>query len=128
MGFKDSMGLLEGNVTEPLSKVHLKYLTWKTVPLIAVMTFRHCGDIQALRVDDGFLSVVPGGVIFIRGLAKQDRPRHVGTKILVPSFFVKNCKLDPKRVLQIYMNRNSKLRKVNNLFISFQKPHGSVSN
>ena len=121
------LDFLAGNVFEPLSKVHLKYLTWKTVFLIAVTTFRRCGDIQALRVDDGFMSVVPEGVIFIReGLAKQDRPGHVGTKILVPSFR-KNCKLDPKRVLQIYMNRTSKLRKVNNLFISYQKPHGSVS-
>ena len=121
------LDFLAGNFFEPLSQVHLKYLTWKTVFLIAVTTSRRCGDIQALRVDDGFMPVVPEGVIFIReGLAKQDRPGHMGTKILVPSFR-KNCKLDPKRVLQIYMNRTSKLRKVNNLFISYQKPHGSVS-
>ena len=32
------------------------------------------------------MSVDPEGVIFIRGLTKKDRPGHVGTKILVPSF------------------------------------------
>ena len=120
------LDFLAGNVVEPLSNVHLKYLTWKNVFLIAVTTFRRCRDIQALRVDDSFMSVVPEAVIFIREGVAKDRPGHVGTKILVPSFR-KNCKLDPKMVLQIYMNRTSKLRKVINLFISYQKPHGSVS-
>ena len=50
----------------------------------------------------------------------------MGTKILVPSFS-KNYKLDPKRVFKTYMNRTSRFGKVNNLFISYQKPHGSVS-
>ena len=73
------------------------------------------------------MSVVPEGVIFIKEcIAKQDRPGHVGTEIIVPCFR-KNYKLDPKRALQICMNRTSKLRNVNKLFISYQKPHGSVS-
>ena len=55
--------------------------------LVAISTFRRCGDIQALRIGDGFMSIVPEGIIFIReGLAKQDRPGHVGSKIFVPCF------------------------------------------
>ncbi|MCG8048370.1 MAG: hypothetical protein N0E48_22590 [Candidatus Thiodiazotropha endolucinida] len=127
------LDFLSGDLFEPLSKIHLKYLTLKTVFLIAVTTFRRCGDIQALMIGEGFMSVLPEGIIFIRqGLAKQDRPSHVGRKIFVPCFR-KNSKLDPKRAVQIYINRTSKLRgkdsenQVNNLFISYQKPHNSVS-
>ena len=124
---------LSGDLFEPLSKVHLKYLTWKAVFLVAVSTFRRCGDIQALRVGDGFMSIVPEGIIFIReGFAKQDRPGHVGSKIFVPCFR-KNNRLDPKRAVQTYVNRTSSFRRkdsegqVNSLFISYQKPHNSVS-
>ena len=78
---------LSRDLFEPLSKVHLKYLTWKAVFLVAVSMFRCCRDIQALRIGDGFMSIIPEGIIFIReGLAKQDRPGHVGSKIFVPIF------------------------------------------
>ena len=56
----------------------------------------------------------------------------MGRKIFVPCFR-KNYKLDPKRAVQVYVNRTSKLRsknskgQVNNIFISYQKPHNSIS-
>ena len=81
------LNFLSGSNFEPLSKVSLKYLTWKTVFLVAVTTFRRCGDIQALKVEEGFMSIVQEGIIFIReGLSKQDRPGHNGSKIFVPCF------------------------------------------
>ena len=126
------LDLLSGPLFEPLSKIALKFLTWKTVFLIAVTTFRRCGDIQALSIAEGFMSIVPEGIIFIReGLAKQDRPGHQGSKILVPCFR-QNSKLDPKRALQNYLKRTEKLRNVGEnvetrLFLSFQKPHKVVS-
>ena len=126
------LDLLSGPLFEPLSKIALKFLTWKTVFLIAVTTFRRCGDIQALSIAEGFMSIVPEGIIFIReGLAKQDRPGHQGSKILVPCFR-QNSKLDPKRALQNYLKRTEKLRNVGGnvetrLFLSFQKPHKVVS-
>lgn len=129
---KQVLNFLSGKPFEPMLKCSLKYLTWKTVFLTAVTTFRRCGDIQALRIDDGFMSIVPEGIIFIReGLSKQDRPGHVGRKIFVPCFH-KNSKLDPKRALQIYIDRTSQLRvsegnvQENKLFLSLNKPHKAV--
>ena len=54
------------------------------------------------------------------------------SKIFVPCFY-KNYKLNLKRAVQIYVNINSKLRsnertgQMNNLFMSYQKQHNSVS-
>lgn len=118
---------------EPMHKISLKFLTWKTVFLTAISTFRRCSDIQALRTDIGFMSILPEGIIFVRdGLSKQDRPSHSGKKIFVPCF-VKNTKLDPKRAVQIYMKRTAEIRGNSDegrqfqLFLSINKPHKAVS-
>ena len=72
------------------------------------------------------------GVIFIReGLSKQDRQGHCGRKIFVPRF-KKNSKIDPKRAVEFYLKRTENLRnsaedKVNQLFISINRPHKAVS-
>ena len=63
---KQVLNFLCGKPFEPMLKCSLKYLTWKTVFLTAVTTSRRCGDIQALRIGDGFMSIVPEGIIFIR--------------------------------------------------------------
>ena len=135
------MGLAEssGNVRKkkkspfgPMNKISFKCLTWKTVFLSAVSTFRRCGDLQALRTDSTFMSIVPEGIIFIReGLSKQDRQDHCGKKIFVPRFS-KNSKVDPKRAVEFYLKRTEDLRNstednVNQLFISINKPHKAMS-
>ena len=100
--------------------------------LSTISTFRRCGDIQALRTDSGFMSIVPEGIIFIReGLSKQDRPSHCCKKIFVPRFS-KNNRVDPKRAVEIYLKRTAELRNsaeydVNQLFILINKPHKAVS-
>ena len=126
------LDMLSKSPFEPMNKISLKYLTWKTVFLAAVSTFRRCGDIQALRIDSGFMSIVQEGIIFIReGLSKQDRPGHSCKKILVPCFR-KNTKVDPKRAVESYLKKTADLRQnsgseVNQLFISINKPHKAVS-
>ena len=126
------LDMLSKSPLEPMNKISLKYLTWKTVFLAAVSTFRRCGDIQALRIDSGFMSIVQEGIIFIReGLSKQDRPGHSCKKILVPCFR-KNSKVDPKRAVESYLKKTAVLRQnsgseVNQLFISINKPHKAVS-
>lgn len=73
------LGLLASNLFEPISKVSLKHLTLKSVFLAAISTFRRCSDLQALRIDEGFMNIVPEGIIFVReGLSKQDRPGQIG--------------------------------------------------
>ena len=48
---------------EPMLKASLKYITWKSVFLTAISTFRRCSDIQALRTDEGFMSILPEGIV-----------------------------------------------------------------
>ena len=120
--------LLASSQFEPISKISLKHLTLKSVFLTAISTFRQCSELQALRIDEGFMSILPEGIIFVReGLSKQDRPVHVGKQIFIPCF-KKNIKLDPKRVVQTYIKRTNQLRNgENKLFLSFNKPHKVVS-
>ena len=122
------LDLLASPVFEPISKISLKYLTLKSVFLAAISTFRRCGDLQALRIDKGFMNILPEGIIFIReGISKQDRPGHIGKQIFIPCF-KKNIKLDPKRVIQSYIKRTNQFRNgENRLFLSFNKPHKAVS-
>ncbi len=95
---------------EPLKIASLKYLTWKTVFLIAITTFRRVSDIQSLRIGDGNINVQKKGLTFIRhGLSKQDRPSHDSSKIFVPSF-PKNELLDPKRAVYLYLKRSEEFR------------------
>ena len=51
---------------------------------MAISTFRRCGDLQSLKLGEGSVCVQKKGVTFIRhGLAKQDREKHFGSKILI---------------------------------------------
>lgn len=118
---------------EPLRKAKLKYVTFKTVFLVAISTFRRCADIQALRLGEGWVNVQNRWITFLRpGLSKQDRPGHMGSKIFVPSF-KKNKKLDPKRALYVYLKKTDKFRTrtdgedITNLFLSYVQPHNAVS-
>ena len=96
---------------EPLRKVSLKYLTYKTAFLIAVTCFRRCNDLQSLRLGQDSVSVQKTGLTFIRhGLAKQDRQSHYGTKIFIPAF-KDNKLLDPKRCFYHYLKRTERFRK-----------------
>ena len=70
------------------------------------------------------------GVTFVRhGLAKQDRQNHFGTKIFVPAF-PENKLLDPKRCLQLYLERTQNFRHSNEekkVFLALNEPHKSIS-
>ena len=72
------------------------------------------------------------GVTFIRqGLAKQDRPGHVSSKIFVPAFKT-NKLLDPKRALAIYLKRTETFRHTKghdetSLFLTVNVPHTKAS-
>ena len=123
--------MLQNKPFEPLKNANLKYVTWKTIFLIAITTFRRCSDLQALRIGDGNISVHSTGVFFIRhGLAKQDRPGHIGSKIFVPGF-KENKLLDPKRALLQYLkmtdNFRGEDRSDSKLFLAINSPHNAVS-
>ena len=125
------LDMLQKPPFEPMKKCSLKHVTYKTIFLTAITTFRRCSDIQSLRVSEGNVSVRSGGIWFLRqGLSKQDRPHHSGNRIFVPAF-PSNKKLDPMRAIGIYLSKTETLRESNTdktkLFISIVKPHRPVS-
>ena len=126
------LDMLQKPPFEPLRDASLKYVTYKTIFLAAITTFRRCSDLQSLKIGEGNVSVQSRGILFLRqGLSKQDRPSHFGTKIFVPSF-PDNKKLDPKRAFAVYLKLTEKYRKKGendetNLFLSFIEPHKPVS-
>lgn len=118
---------------EPLHKAQLKVVTLKTVFLMAITTFRRCGDLQSLKLGEGSVNIQKKGITFIRhGLAKQDRPSHFGTKIFIPAF-PENKKLDPKRAFFYYLKATEKFRKSadgmdeTKVFLGINEPHKPVS-
>ncbi|CAC5397867.1 unnamed protein product [Mytilus coruscus] len=90
---------LEKKPFEPMQEVDLKHVTLKTVFLVAITTFSRCSDLQSLGIDDKSMRDQCKGITFVRhGLAKQDRQKHFGEKLFVPSFPEKTL-IDPKRAL-----------------------------
>ncbi|CAC5426839.1 unnamed protein product [Mytilus coruscus] len=121
--------MLQKKPFEPMKKAELKFITWKTVFLIAITTFS--SDLQALRLGDGNISVHSRGVYFIREeLSKQDRPGHFGAKIFVPAFDAEKL-LDPKRALTYYLKSTDNFRGENRqdskLFLAISNPHNPIS-
>ena len=57
MGFVISTRHAKKEPFEPITFVSLKYITWKTVFLIAITTFRRCGNLQSLRLGEGSVNV-----------------------------------------------------------------------
>ena len=44
------LNMLQKSPFEPLKYTSLKHLTYKTIFLVAITTFRRCSDLQALRL------------------------------------------------------------------------------
>ena len=127
------LNMLENSPFEPLEQISLKELTFKTVFLTAITTFRRCSDLQALRIDEHLIRIQEQGIMFIRhGLAKQDREKHFGAKIFVPTYKEKVC-LDPRRCLLSYLDKTKQFRNSlskeqrGNLFLALKEPHKAVT-
>jgi hypothetical protein len=118
---------------EPLNKACLKIISLKTVFLIAITSFRRCGDLQSLKLGEGSVNIQKKGLTFVRhGLAKQDRQSHYGSNIFIPAF-PENKKLDPKRTFHYYLKATEKFRKCPDgkdelkVFLGINEPHKPVT-
>ncbi|XP_071133050.1 uncharacterized protein [Mytilus edulis] len=127
------LNLLQKEPFEPIENIDLKHLSFKTVFLISITTFRRCSDLQSLRVNHSCMRIQQKGITFIRcGLAKQDRQNHRNSKIVVPAF-TDNKKLDPVTCLLQYLERAKKFRssldkdQQGKLFLSTCEPHKPVT-
>ncbi|XP_063406029.1 uncharacterized protein LOC134689987 [Mytilus trossulus] len=117
---------------EPMKHAHLKFISWKTAFLIAITSFRRCSDLQSLCIGEESIVVQKKGVTFVRhGLSKQDRPKHFGSKIFIPSYQSDKL-LDPKRSIYYYLKKTAPFRNSDSefeikLFLSFIEPHKPVT-
>lgn len=107
---------------EPLHTVPIKFLTYKTVFLVALASAGRSSDLTKLGFKMPYYreELNPKGIRFIpRSLRKQDRPGHAFLDIFIPAF-TDDRKLDPVRAVKLYIKRMTSLRKdKDSLFITF---------
>ena len=97
---------------EPLSLSPLKYLTWKSLFLVAITVFRRASDIQVLKLGSGNISLQKRGITLIRQeLSKSDRQNHVNNKISGPTFSHDSL-LAPVRILKSCLKKNLEVQEV----------------
>ena len=114
---------------EPLDSCELKFLTWKTVFLVATATASRVSELHALSVNPDNLRFENTGVRLIPNmqfLAKTQRIGKVWKPIFIPKFerFAtepKDLLLCPCRVLTEYVKRTKLYRQGHdNLFLTYQ--------
>lgn len=120
---------------EPLDKVDVKYLTLKTVFLIAVTSGRRVSEIHALSADKHHLRWESNGngvrlLTNRKFLAKNESLKNPGKDIFLSRFqdyisCAEEGLMCPCRALSIYLNRTKPVRESESrLFLTFKK--GSV--
>ena len=114
---------------EPLESADLKFLTWKTVFLLAVASAARVGELHALSIEECNIRFEGHGVRLLPNLnflAKTQRLNKPWKPFFIPRFgrFATEDRdrlLCPCRSLHLYLARTKPLRKdVKNLFITYQ--------
>ena len=124
------LGALVASPFEPLSTCDMKYLTWKTVFLLALATASRVSELHALSVNENNLRVDNSGIRLLPNLqflAKTQRVNKAWKPYFIPIFDSyasdpEDILLCPCRALRIYLDRTRSLRgNVDNLFLTYQK-------
>ncbi|XDV39759.1 hypothetical protein PO909_008949 [Leuciscus waleckii] len=125
---------LSGAPFEPLESVSEKFLTFKTVFLLAISSLKRVGDLQALSVSPTCLEFAPGMVKeFLypkQGYVPKVPtiiPRPIVLQAFCPPPFTSSDQeklnlLCPVRALDTYVHRSSPWRKSDQLFVCFGSP------
>ena len=109
----------------PPEKLTLKDLTMKTTMLVASLSGQRCQTIHALDVNNMVL-MKDRCTFYIQELLKTSRPgKHFG-KLELRAYHP-DKRLCVVTFLEEYVRRTKPLRGSSRLFISYQKPHGSVT-
>ena len=115
---------------EPLRSVELKFLTWKTVFLIALASASRISELHALSTNQACLRQEPSGFRLLpkfNFLAKKQRMRKAWSAWFIPDFRkcsrnAKDLILCPCRCLKNYLERTKSLRgDIEALFITYKK-------
>ncbi|XP_077349244.1 uncharacterized protein LOC143997483 [Lithobates pipiens] len=115
---------------EPLVEASLRFLTLKTVFLIAIVSARRISELNALSIKEPYLSIFPDRVILrtdAKFLPKVASVQNRIQDIVLPTFCVnpKGNKetsfhtLDVRRTLLSYLERTESFRRSDSLFVLF---------
>ena len=115
---------------EPLASATLKFVTLKTIFLLAIASGRRRNGLQALGCDSGHIRWGPSGVVLIPHpgfLAKNESQNYMAKRIYLPKMStfssVKGDRLlCSRRALSYYLTKTKKLRKlIKQLFITYKE-------
>ena len=114
----------------PCSSLQLKQLTLKVVTLVALTTAQRCQSLHSLNLSD--MKVLDDKIVFvIKDRLKTSRPGKPNSRVDIAAF-PKDLDLCPRAHLLSYIKESQPLRGagqsvINQLFISYVKPHKAVS-
>ena len=114
---------------EPISSCDLKFLTWKTVFLLALSSASRVSELQALSIGEGHMRIEHNGIRLLPNLqflAKTQRMQKPWNPIFIPEFnsFATDSRdllLCPCRALKMYVQRTKDIRHQEMcLFLTYQ--------
>lgn len=115
---------LKGKPFEPLLKTSLKWITLKTVFLVALATAARSSDLTKLVCTEPYMRErqTPQGLVFLPSdLKKQSRESHMSEEINVVQF-KGDRRLDPLRAVRLYLRQIKPFRgSETSLFLTFKK-------
>ncbi|XP_078247020.1 uncharacterized protein LOC144588309 [Pogona vitticeps] len=115
---------------EPMATCDLKFLSLKTLFLVAITSARRASELAALRADSPYLQFFKDKVVLypdVSFLPKVVSDFHVNQPLLLPTLFSEpssdiertlHC-LDVRRALSFYISRTKDFRKVQRLFLCY---------
>ena len=110
----------------PTDKLPLKQLTLKCAMLVALASAKRASSMCQLSVKQGYFVISESTVIMQPlGLEKTTRPGHKACPIVINA--LEDQVICPVECIKIYLERTRHLRKNESLFVSMNKPHGSVT-
>jgi len=119
---------------EPLNAVTLKYLTLKTVFLVALASAARCSEIHALSASATVINRAGVSLCFRPDfLAKNENSRHSHSAIFLPRMSDSSSVREdrfwcPVRSLKYYLDKTSIIRgNTDQLFVTHAEPHGPAS-
>lgn len=104
---------------EPLQKLTLRQLSYKTILLLALTSAARAHELSALDLACSWEFSLPTHV-------KTSRPGHPARKMFLPSF-PDNPNICVVRTLAAYLERTRDLRKSSQLLVSLIAPHKAIS-
>ncbi|XP_078246542.1 uncharacterized protein LOC144588170 [Pogona vitticeps] len=118
---------------EPMASCDLKFLSFKTLFLVAITSARRASELAALRADPPYLQFFKDKVVLhpdVTFLPKVVSDFHVNQPLILPTLFPNAVtevermlhSLDVRRALAYYVTRSKDFRQTHRLFLCFYGP------